>query len=259
MLFWPLDRSGGRIRILLLDIETSPITAYTWTLFKPTIPITAIKDSSSVLCWSAKWLGSKTILFDSVYKSSKKKMLEGIHALLDEADLIIHYNGDEFDLPVLNKEFVSVEMPPPAPFKSVDLLKTVRRRFRFTSNKLDYISQSLGLGRKVEHTGFQLWVDCMNGVNKAWSLMERYNRGDVVLLEHLYNRLLPWIPNHPNVNVFDGVSGCPRCGSNKLQRRGTAITNTVTYQRYQCTSCGAWSRSSTKDNSSRKPAFHGIH
>jgi DNA polymerase elongation subunit (family B) len=246
------------MKILLLDCETSPNQAFVWGLFDQTIPITAIKESSSVLCYAAKWYGGKTIFFDSTRKSGRKRMLKGIHALMEEADAICHYNGTAFDIPVLNKEFILAGMTPPAPSKDIDLLTTVRKRFRFTSSKLDYVSQALGLGRKTEHTGYQMWLDCMNGDEKAWKLMEKYNKQDVVLLEHLYTRLLPWIKNHPNTNVYDGISGCPRCSSSKMQRRGVAVAISVRYQRWQCFSCGAWARS-VKDVSHKKATFQGIH
>ena len=70
-------------------------------------------------------------------------MLEGIHKLLDEADAVIHYNGKRFDIPSLNKEFLLNGMFPPAPFKEIDLLTVARGRFRFVSNKLDYVAQQL--------------------------------------------------------------------------------------------------------------------
>lgn len=246
------------MKILMLDVETSPNTAFVWGLFDQTIPITAIKESSSVLCWSAKWHGKKELMFDSVHKSSHKKMLEGIHALMDEADAICHYNGTRFDIPVLNKEFILAGMSPPAPSKDIDLLRTARSRFKFTSNKLDYVAQVLGLGSKTKHTGYQLWIDCMNRCPKAWKLMERYNKQDVLLLEKVHDRLLPWIKNYPNQNLYGKINSCPSCGSKKMQRRGTAVSVNVKYQRWQCLGCGKWSKGE-KSESHVKAKFQGIH
>ena len=36
---------------------------------------------------------------------------------------------------------------------------------------------------------------------------------------------------------------CPKCGSQKYQKRGTAMALTRVYVRYQCKSCGGWFRS----------------
>ena len=57
---------------LLLDIETAPITAYTWGLFNQNIPIKAIVDSGTVLCWAAKWLEDDEVMFSSILNGKKK-------------------------------------------------------------------------------------------------------------------------------------------------------------------------------------------
>lgn len=242
----------------MIDVETSPNTAFVWGLFDQTIPITAIKESSSVLCWAAKWHGKKDVMFDSVNKSGHKKMLKGIHVLMDEADAICHYNGTRFDIPVLNKEFILAGMAPPAPSKDIDMLRTARSRFKFTSNKLDYVAQALGLGSKTKHTGYQLWIDCMNGDAKAWKLMEKYNKQDVVLLEAVHDKLRPWIKNYPNQNLYGKTSSCPTCGSNKMQKRGTAVSVNVRYERLQCQACGKWAKGD-KSELHVKAKYVGIH
>lgn len=195
------------------------------------------------MCWSAKWYGKTGVHFDSVRKSKHKSMLTRIHGMMSEADAIIHYNGKKFDIPTLQKEFALHDLPPPPPYKQIDLLDTTRRQFRFASNKLDFICQQLGLGKKIPHTGHQLWIDCMNGDPVAWKRMERYNKNDVVILERLYKKLRPWIKHHPNKAVYDNKDGCPTCGSDKYQSRGFEYTKTNKYRRFQCQSCRTWFRS----------------
>lgn len=231
------------MKILLLDLETKPLTVYAWGLWKQNINISHIIDSSGMLCFAAKWLGSKEIYFYSVARNGLKTMLERAHALLEEADAVVHYNGARFDIPVLNKEFLLAGMTPPSSYQQIDLLKTAKQKFKFPSNKLDYVAKSLGVGTKAKHAGFELWVQCMAGNPDAWIEMERYNIQDVLLLEKVYNKLLPWITNHPSHAVHTGVDSCTNCGSISLQRRGFAFTNSMKYQRYQCNSCGSWMRS----------------
>lgn len=232
------------MKILLLDIETSPNVAHVWGLYKQNISISQIMDSSYVICWSAKWLDSNEIFFDSVKKSGAKRMLKRIHILLSKADAVIHYNGARFDIPTLNKEFLLYDLTPPSTYQQIDLLKTARKQFKFPSNKLDYIAQSLKLGRKTKHAGHDLWVRCLAGETKAWEEMEEYNKNDVVLLEAVYKKLLPWITNHPNVALIEAKEGaCPNCGSKTLIKRGFTYTGLGKYQRFQCTTCGSWHRS----------------
>jgi predicted RNA-binding Zn-ribbon protein involved in translation (DUF1610 family) len=230
------------LKILLLDIESSPNVAHVWGIWQQNVGLNQLMESSYVLCWAAKWLGEEEVMFDSVHVSKPKAMLRRIHDLISAADAVVHYNGTKFDMPTLNKEFLLHNMNPPAPYKQIDLLKQVRSQFRFPSNKLDYVSQRLGLGKKTSHEGHELWVKCMAKDKDAWKRMEEYNKQDVILLEKLYVRLLPWIKGHPNHNHSSDEHVCPSCGSHNIQKRGTAVTTTASYQRYQCRSCGSWSQ-----------------
>lgn len=230
------------MKTLFLDIESSPMTAHIWSLLDKYVNPERIIDSSYTLCWAAKWQDSDEVLFDSIFHSKEKKMLKGIHDLVSEADMVVHYNGTKFDMPTLNKEFLLNDMLPPAPYKQLDLLKVMRKEFRFPSNKLDYVSKRLGLGQKTDHEGYTLWVKCMNKDKDAWAKMKEYNMQDVVLLESLYDRLKPWLGKyHLNHNALGG-DGCPTCGSFNIQKRGFAYTVSGKYQRYQCKDCGSWSK-----------------
>ena len=236
------------MKLLLLDIETAPNTAHVWGLWNQNIGTNQIIASGYTLCWAAKWYKDKKIMFNSIFKSSEQEMLEEVHGLIDEADSVIHYNGTKFDMPTLNKEFLKQGIKPPAPYKQIDLLTTARRQFRFPSNKLDYVSSNLGLGSKVKHKGHDLWIKCMAGDPTAWKTMERYNKQDVKLLEKVYERLLPWVKNHPNHGLFDlGVERCTNCGSTNLQKRGFSRSAVGIYQRHQCNDCGSWMRSRTQE------------
>lgn len=239
------------MRILLLDLETAPNLATVWGLFKQNISLNQLIDSSYTLCWAAKWYGEDVIYFDSIHRSTPKQMTKRIHKLLDEADAVVHYNGKRFDIPTLNRDFLLQGLTPPSPYKQIDLLTTVRTQFRAPSNKLDYWVNKLGLGTKVKHEGHELWLKCMNGDDEAWGRMEEYNINDVDILEKLYDKVRPWIKNHPNHAVHSGDISCPNCGGNHLQRRGLAITSTLKYQRYRCKDCGTWSRSVIAEQSDR--------
>lgn len=237
------------MKILLLDIETAPLTVYAWGLWKQNINISHIIDSGYVMCWAAKWLGESELFFSSLATTTKSEMLAKIYALLEEADIVIHYNGDRFDLPTLNKEFLLEGYAPHAPIQSVDLLKTVKHRFRFPSNKLDFVAKALGCKGKYKHAGFQLWLDCMAGDAKAWQEMEVYNKNDVLLLEEVYKALLPWIKNHPNVAVYSNTpASCTHCGSSNLIRRGYRYTNSGKYARFRCDNCGSWSQAKSTES-----------
>lgn len=234
------------MKVLLLDLESSPNTAHVWGLWEQNIGLNQLMESSYVLCWAAKWLGEKPIHFDSLHRSSAKKMLRGIHDLLHRADTVIHYNGTKFDIPTLNKEFILHGMDQPAPYRQMDLLQVARRQFKFASNRLDYVAQALGVGRKTRHEGHELWVKCMNNDPQAWKKMERYNKNDVVIMEKVYYKLRPWMKGHTNYALYVPGIGvcCPRCGADHSTKQGFAYTSAGKYQQYQCKACQGWFRSS---------------
>lgn len=231
------------MKILLLDIETAPNKVYVWGLWNQNVAISQIDEPGYVLCWAAKWLGHDEIHFDSVFKSSRKKMLKGIHKLLDQADAVIHYNGTKFDIPVLNGEFLTNGLPAPSPYTQIDLYKTVKAKFKFPSNKLDYVAQILKLKKqKIHNKGHALWKGCMDKDPESWEEMEKYNRGDVEVTEELYGYLKPWIKGHPSWSVYTGELVCPTCGSSHYHGRGYRYTSAGKYQRYQCQDCTHWFR-----------------
>ena len=230
------------MKILLLDIETAPNVAHVWGLWQQNVGLPQIIESGYVMCWAAKWHGDKDTKFASILEG-EKKMLNGIHKLMNESDAICHYNGARFDIPTLNREFIIHGFLPPSPAKNIDLLKVARNKFKFASNKLDYVARVLGVEQKLKNRGHQLWIDCMAGKKEAWEEMKRYNIQDVNVLEQVYERMLPWIGNHPNVGVYDdSPAACPNCGGSNFTRRGTAVAQLLKYHRFQCKGCGKWVR-----------------
>lgn len=224
-----------------------------WRLFKENIPLARLVETGEVICVAAKWHGEEEVLFYSVHHDGKQEMLNGIYNLLSEADAVVSYNGKKFDIPHLNREFILAGMTPPAPYAQIDLYWTARQKFNFISNKLDNVAQELGLGSKFEHSGFQLWVDCMAGDDDAWEEMKTYNIKDVVLTEALYDRLLPWITSHPAASLYaspealeTGLRACPSCAGINLKPRGRSYTSVSVFQRYRCDDCGRWSRGSKR-------------
>lgn len=228
------------MKILFLDIETSPNLAHVWGLWQQNVSINQLVNSTEVICFGARWYGQRKVHFSSVHHDGKPEMLKAIHELLDEADAVVGWNSAAFDMKHLRREFIENDMLPPSPSKDVDLMKVARQQFKFPSNKLDYVAQKLGVGEKVKHSGFDLWINCMAGDDKAWREMKKYQIQDVNLLVDLYEKFLPWIKVHP-LHISEGLT-CTHCGSGHLQARGFARTSTVTYQRYQCQGCGKWLR-----------------
>jgi uncharacterized protein YprB with RNaseH-like and TPR domain len=194
------------MKILLLDIETTPMQVYAWGLWDQNISIDQIIKPTEMLCFGARWLGKKQVTFKSVHHDGKKAMLKELHKMMDEADVLVGWNSAAFDHKHINREFLENGMNPPSPVKDLDLMSVTKANFLFPSNKLDYVAQKLGVGAKVKHSGFSLWIKCMDGDKKAWAEMKKYQIQDVNLLADLYDALLPWFVGKGSVTVKDKLA-----------------------------------------------------
>ena len=250
MLYKPPE-SGPKI--LLVDIETAPMLGYIWGLWDNNVALNQLHTDWYVLSWAAKWLGapdeelmyqdqrnSPDIMDDSI-------LLNGIWHLLNESDIVIGQNSKRFDTKKLNARFILNGYSPPAKYRQIDTLETAKRRFAFSSNKLEYLTEKLCTkNKKLKHKkypGFELWRACMQRDLEAFDEMKDYNKVDVLALEELYLIFRPWMDNHPNLNVY--IEGpelvCHKCGSDSLHKRGFAYTNLGKYQKWRCI-CGSETR-----------------
>lgn len=223
-------------KILVLDIETAPITAFVWRLWDQNVGLNQIVDNGGIICVGAKWLGEKECYLYSDWGDGHDAMLLAIYLMMEQADAVVTYNGDKFDLPKLRGEFLLAGLPPPPPLTSIDVYKAAKG-LGFISNKLAFIGPLMGLGSKIKHEGFDLWVKTMAGDPLAQKRMSRYCIQDVRLLEKVYNKVKPYIKTHP----FLGDRGvCGTCDGKVLHSRGFRRTKSFKVQRLQCQACGSW-------------------
>ncbi len=240
-------------RIGTIDIETAPILAYVWSLWKQTVAINQIHTDWSILSFSFKWMDEKKVHHYSTGGRGPDKvrddseLLERLWEFLNEADVVIAQNGVAFDFKKINARFIAAGMNPPSPYKVIDTKAEAQKIAKFTSNRLAWLSDVLTETPKSEHKqfpGFELWIECLADNPKAWAVMRKYNNIDVLAAEAVYLRLRPYIIGHPNLSNFsdEAIPQCPNCGSANVNRRGTARTQVNTYHRFQCMDCGTWSR-----------------
>ena len=242
------------VKVLLVDIETAPNIGYVWSFFKTSLGAKMVLDRSYMLSFAAKWLGKDEVIYCENRWDDEGDMLDVLYGLLDEADIVVAHNGDKFDIPKIKGRGLVNGLTPPSPYKTVDTLKVAKRHFGFTSNSLENLAIELGLTPKLSHKefpGFELWLECLRQNDKAWNEMRVYNIQDVETLEEMYLRMLPYIDNHPNMNVYTGSEkpACPKCGSGDSHKRGSYYTNVGKYQRFRCNSCGGWHRSRYTESS----------
>jgi DNA polymerase elongation subunit (family B) len=252
-------------KILIWDIETSLNIVTSFTLFPKYIPHENILQDWYIICGAWKFLGEDTVHAVSALNDKERfskdfkddyHVVKTLRDVLLKADLIVHHNGDKFDLRKLNTRLIYHRLDPlPNKLVTVDTLKEARRTFNFTSNRLDYLGGFLEVGRKV-HSDSSLWLKSLKGDKKAIREMVTYNKGDVTLLEDIYNVMKPYI-KHPNLAAISGedLACCVVCKSTKLEKRGFLFTTAGKKQRYQCLDCRRWNHSpSTISKTVLRPA-----
>lgn len=233
------------MKITLWDIETAPLVVTSWGLFKPYLSHNNILEDTTLICAAWKDLDNKTVhsvAIDPSNPRDDRAVVEELREALAESDVLVGHNGDKFDLKTFNARLIYHDLQPLPPSKTIDTLKVARKHFRFTSNRLDYLGEFLGVGRKL-HTDYALWLDILlRKDEKALAKMVAYNKQDVLLLQKVYKKLRPYMVNHPNHRLCDGEV-CPICGSkDSLQKRGFRLTQLTKAQAYQCQVCAGWSK-----------------
>lgn len=236
------------LKVLFFDLETAPLLAYVWGPREDWIPHDRMIHDSFLLAWTAKWRGEDKVMTGLLTSAEAKKqddtrIVIKLADLIRQADIVVAHNGDRFDVPMFNNRLLLLGLEPLGPVKSIDTCTLAKKNFRLAYNKLDYLAEKLGLGNKIK-TDFNLWQDCYHGDTAALKAMLEYNVKDVVLLEQVFDRMLPYVKNIPRLVVpeYDGQVGCPFCGSENLQKRGFAGTNVNTFQRFMCKVCGKYSK-----------------
>lgn len=250
------SKSASGPRILILDIETSPMQAYVWKRWKENISLDQTISEWFMICWSAKWLG-ETDTFgdccipDEIQEEDDMRICYSLWNILNEAEIVIAHNGSHFDIPMINSRFAIHGFLPPSPYKQIDTLDVAKRSFKFSSNKLDALAGYFNIEHK-DPTDFKLWKACMEGDQEALNYMFSYNKKDVEILEQVYYKIRPWIKNHPNLATINMTEEllCPICGSHNVvpipgKFSGTAVSQ---YQVYRCKDCFAVVRGREKIN-----------
>ena len=228
-------------RILLFDIENTPIITYAWGIHdEPSHSTKFVKKDWMIMCWAAKWLGEKEIITADMWgKKDDSQLLKKLWKLLDKADVVIAHNGKKFDIRKANARFVQNKMSPPSPYKIIDTLTEARKYFMFTSNRLGDLGKYLEVGSKMETGGFDLWIECMDNNKKSQAKMLKYCAGDVLLLEKVYLKIRPYMKTHPNLSIYiKDRPACVRCGGLRVKKRGIEASPLGTRQEWFCNDCG---------------------
>lgn len=228
---------------LFFDIEVSANIGLFWQSgFKLNIGPESIIKERAIICICYKWEDSKEIHsleWDS--KQCDKSLLQKFVKIANEADELVGHNGDRFDLSWIRTRclFHRIDMFPK--YTTIDTLKISRSKFKFNSNKLDYIAKFLGVGQKIK-TDYGMWKEIMlNKCKVSMAKMVKYCKMDVIVLEKVYKELSKHIEAKTHFGVIFGADrgSCSECGSDKLVRCRKMVSSTgIKKIQFRCTTCG---------------------
>jgi DNA polymerase elongation subunit (family B) len=184
-----------KLKVLLIDIETSPHEVFTWDVTNVNyIGPHMMKTPRKILCFAAQWLHKPDEIIFHERTGTGVKMLKAVRKLLNEADMVVHFNGKKFDVPTINKELFEYGIAPPSSFMHIDIYVAARRAFNLPYKSLEYICNVLKIPGKSKHGGIQLWIDWLKGKPEAKAMMKKYNMNDVVITRKVFEKVLPWLP-----------------------------------------------------------------
>lgn len=238
-------------KILLYDIETLPNKGYFFQCSDRRgnyINPEFITQERSIISIAYKWYKdgdtSEVVSvadFPTTFEKdpfNDKQVLESFAPVLAEADYIVGHYSDKFDNKYIQARALINGLPPLNIPIEVDTCKLLKKHFLLNANKLGYVGKLLGLGDK-NPMGWGDWVGCAEGNIESVIKMAEYNKQDVLLLEAVFEKILPHVKSKINMHAGSETVGCSACGGEHLNKYGRKIgAGAKIYQKYQCQSCG---------------------
>jgi len=221
-------------KVILWDIESSNLNA----------------NFGYILCIGWKELDKPGVTVKSItdyplFKTdptNDKQLLADVSRDLSAADCWVSWYGSRFDVPYVQSRLILHRLPIMPPVQHVDAWRIAKYKMKLNSNRLASVSAFLELEEKTPLSG-PIWIRAAAGHRESVRYVQEHCKQDVLVLEQAYKRIRPLSTNHPALGVVSGQRhSCPNCGSVEVQRRGFAYTRLGKYYRFQCTTCGAWSR-----------------
>ena len=190
---YPLERIGRPEELLFFDIETTGFSGATSSLYL--IGAVYVKDG----VWNLiQWFVDRP--------GAEEEVLRAFFDFLTPFSTLVHFNGDTFDLPYLEKRCQSLGiLCPLSAFESWDIYKKIRpfkKLLGLDSLKLKAVERFLGIYREDPYTGGQLiqvYQDYLTtGEDALYRMLMLHNEEDLMGMP----RILP-ILSYPDFLAGD--------------------------------------------------------
>lgn len=179
------DVQDGGFRFCSWDLETSGLNA----------------SFGTILCGAIKPAGKPAEIYRvdqfSLYRKepwNDMAVVEAIRTRLEDFHVAVSYNGFNFDLPMLNTRLVAQHKRVLSPVvKHVDLISVSRRRMRLSSNSLETLLDTMQAKERKTRLSPEVWKRAVRGEKRSLDAICRHCKADVVTLEEVFNRLIPFL------------------------------------------------------------------
>lgn len=248
-------KAKSPVKTLYFDIETTLAKSYHWGQWQQNLSVKQQIQESHMLSHAWAWgdgeVFSSVLTPEEVLNQDDERIVYEIWSLLDNCDIVVAHNGKRFDVKKVNGYFLKYGLPKPSSYKVIDTLEIAKKHFNLPFKSLEYLAKFLNVELKQDSGGIQTWIDCDRGNPEALATMEFYNRGDVVTLREIHNKLKGWDNNGVNIALYNDNHDtlCTHCGGDDISviTDKFAYTPQRKYQVYRCNSCKAVLRSNKKE------------
>ncbi len=210
-------------KILVYDIETTPVLAWIWRCGEQFVGHHQLFDglnATKIICITYRWLHekkAKALVFD-LETLDDEAIIREFDTIIQEADVIIGKNNNKFDNKHINFRRLLHGLPaiPDWTKRSDDLESQMRRHFNMQSFSLDYFSKLMGQGGKMKME-LQDWIDIVqNRSKKKLKKMVDYGKKDADDTAELILKVWPYVSPKFNHSVHQGKLCCITCGHKRI-------------------------------------------
>lgn len=171
------------MKVVSLDFEMSGLNA----------------DFGILLCGCFKTWGKQKVTtlrqdrMDNYRKEpwNDEKLALALRDQVDDADIIVTWNGKRFDIPFLTARLAVYGHEPPKRVKHIDLLYQSRYKWKLHSNRLDSVLKFLDAPEEFSKTHIEPkhWVKALMGYRKSMDYIVHHCVQDVKALDWVYEQM----------------------------------------------------------------------
>lgn len=190
-----LDKEiGGLFKIGILDIETTGLWAdFGYVLVAVIKNIDTNKDEIFRLDTCGSYKNEKLRSSPQFWRRVDRELLEQIRKAYEDYDIIVHFNGRNFDIKFLNTRMLKCGLPLLPEMKQLDIYQIAKHRIRLRSKRLDALKDFLEVDQKEEGHKWEYWQMAGAGVKEGFDYVVEHCQRDVARLAEVARRMKHYI------------------------------------------------------------------